>query len=406
MEENIKTLEENAKSGNDWCGPGYFNQPAELFTPLEQAHDLARQKNWDAALRILNDLSARPITAGQRRLINKPIAYCLNMRCNEQLKAGLDDFTATPTVILNIMRRVEDKDWRFGLSAAALATNDVQAAARRNQLYCMDCGAQVWEWITFTYKDLRFLVCRNCSARDDNERNQRKQRFATKLTAIAGDMLKARDLDPDNKTVAENIEELRKIATDMSLSIPGLTGGAPARQPAYTPPSPAPTPRPATPPKPRPAAPPVRTQPAARSTGWGTAVSSLARLGAFFIDSIFILILMGIILAVGNTSSSQDSVPWIFAAAMFGYYSLCYLLAKRTLGEAAIKARLVLHSDNQWNSGKAFLRTLIFTAACTASLMFSGISIILGLAMIAIVLFSKEHRSLADLLAGTWLMKV
>ena len=402
MEENIKTLEENAKSGNDWCGSGYFDLPAELFTPLEQAHDLARQKSWDAALRILNDLSARPVTAGQRRLINKPIAYCLNMRCNEQLKAGLDDFTATPTVIVNIMQRVENKDWRFGLTAAALSTNDEQGAARRNQLYCMDCGSPVMEWITFTYKELRFLICRNCSARDDNERSQRKQRFSTKLAGIATDMLKARDLDPENKTVTENLDELRKIASDLSLSIPGLTGGTPARQPTSTPPPP----RTTTPAAPRATTPLARPTTTPRPTGCGTAVSSLARLGAFLIDSIFILIAMGAIIGFGNTGNDSATVPWVFAGGMFGYYTLCYVLAKRTFGEAAIKARLVAHGDNQWNAGKAFFRTLIFTGLCTATFLIPGGSIILLLALIAIILFTKDHRSLADMLAGTWLMKV
>jgi uncharacterized RDD family membrane protein YckC len=404
MEESIKTLEENAKSGNDWCGSGYFELPAEYLTPLEQAHDLARQRNWDGALRILNDLAARPVTAGQRRLINKPIAFCMNMRCNEQLKVALDEMTTTPTVILNIMRRVENKDWRFTTTASALAINDEQGAARRGQLYCMDCGSAVMEWVTFTYKDLRFLVCRNCSGRDDNERSQRKQHFSTKLTSIATDMLKARDLDPENATVVENIGELRKIATDLSVSIPGLTtSGTPARQPAYTPPPP---PRASTPAAPRTTNPATRTAPAARSTGYGQAVSSLARLGAFFIDSIFVLIAMGAIIGFGKTGNDSATISWVFAAGMFGYYTLCYVLTKRTFGEAAIKARLVTRSGDQWNAGKAFFRTLIFTALCTASFLIPGASIILFLALIAIILFTKDHRSLADMLAGTWLMKV
>lgn len=405
MEENIKTLEENAKSGNDWCGAGYFDLPEELLTPLEQAHGLARQHNWDSTLRILNDLAARPVTAGQRRLINKPIAYCLNMRCNEQLKIALDEFTAPPTVIGNIMRRVEDKDWRFGLSAAALASHDEQGAARRNQLYCMDCGSPVREWVTFTYKDLRFLVCRNCSGRDDSERSQRKQRFGGKLTAIAADMLKASDLDPANQTIAENIAELRKIANDLNLSIPGLTAGAASRPAASTPPPP---PRAAPPAAQRlPATPtPARSTPATRTSGWGQPVSSLARLGALLIDLLFIFIVMGAIIGIGSTGNDSTTVIGVFAASMFLYYSVCYLFARRTLGEAAIKARLVAHADNQWNAGRAFLRTLIFTVICTVLFLVPQATFILFLALIAIVLFTKGHRSLADMLAGTWLMKV
>ena len=66
-------------------------------------------------------------------------------------------------------------------------------------------------------------------------------------------------------------------------------------------------------------------------------MGSLARLGAFFIDSIFILIAMGAIIGFGKTGNDAATVPWVFAAGMFGYYTLCYTLAKRTFGEAAIK---------------------------------------------------------------------
>ena len=135
-------------------------------------------------------------------------------------------------------------------------------------------------------------------------------------------------------------------------------------------------------------------------------MSSLARLGAFFIDSIFILIAMGAIIGFGKTGNDAATVPWVFAGGMFGYYTLCYVLAKRTFGEAAIKARLVSRADDQWSAGKVFFRALIFTGLCTATFLIPGASIILFLALIAIILFTKDHRSLADMLAGTWLMKV
>jgi uncharacterized RDD family membrane protein YckC len=305
-------------------------------------------------------------------------------------------------MILNIMRRVEEKDWRFGLTAAALSTNDVQGAAQRNQLFCMDCGSPVREWVTFTYKDLRFLVCRNCSGRDDTERSQRKSRLGSRMTSIAADILKAHDLDPDNKTITENVGELRKIATDLGLSIPGLTGGAPSRQPAYTPPPP---PRPSVPVTPRPSTPTVRPTPTRTAAGWGEAPGSLARLFAFLIDGLFILIVIGIITGTTSLTSNPQSLVWIVGGSAFIYYTLCYVLAKRTLGEAAIKARLVSRADNLWSAGKAFARTLIFAGLLMVIYGVTGVGLIVMVALIIIVLFTKDHRSLADMLAGTWLMK-
>ncbi len=414
VEENIKQLEENAKSGNDWCAPGYFDLPAELLTPLEQAHDLSRQRNWDAALRILNDLAARPLSAAQLRMVNKPIAYCINMRCNQDFKAAIDEMTAVPTVIQNISRRIDHKDPRFMQTASALASNDTQGAARRGQLYCMDCGTPVMEWVTFTYNDLKFLVCHNCSNRDDQERAARKSRFTSALTRIAADMLRARDLDPTNKTVEENIAEMRKIATDLNILVPGLTStGTPAgRAPAPTPPARS-TPAVSTPPSRStpavPVAPAVRpaSPPTSRAPTYGQSVGSLLRLLATIVDAIFWFLAMGLltmIIGSGNVSGST-ATALVFAGGMFAYYTLCYVLGKRTLGEAIIKARVVSFNDNQWNAGRVFFRTLLFVAACAGTLAVPGAFVIVALALIAIIAFSKNHRSLADVIAGTWLVK-
>jgi hypothetical protein len=74
LTENVGILQENAKSANDWCAPGYWDLPDDTIAVLEAARERTRTGDFDGAL---NSLLSLDISVG--RPLRRAAAYCLSV---------------------------------------------------------------------------------------------------------------------------------------------------------------------------------------------------------------------------------------------------------------------------------------------------------------------------------------
>lgn len=195
--ENIRVDQENKKSGNDWCAPGYWEVAPELLTELEKARAHAESGNFDAALDILLVLDKRsgaPLT--------RAIVYCLSVKGIRSSNAALAEFNAESGVLKEIMDKLPNQ-WR--LPTPQTPTYMMPP--------CLACGSTFYtSWANLTWRGNKIFMCSSCSARHDRNLVEEKQVFARALEQPMDYLALAARLDPGDQGVARN----RKTIVDMA----------------------------------------------------------------------------------------------------------------------------------------------------------------------------------------------
>ncbi|MBI1829900.1 MAG: hypothetical protein HYR84_00450 [Planctomycetes bacterium] len=209
--QNRKTLSENTQVGNDWCGEGYWDLPADALQAMEAAREHSKTRNWHRVIPMLEELLEgrnTPVPGDAEHLVAKALAFSLNCRAVDELKVAMDEFTDTPTMFREI------------------AANPVYLALQHVTgvhvgMKCARCGDPIWnEYTQYTRNDLQIIVCPDCAARHSAEHEGRKARLCEVVESSAADLVRAQALDPDNQQVAENLLEVEKVAGEVGASMP------------------------------------------------------------------------------------------------------------------------------------------------------------------------------------------
>jgi hypothetical protein len=122
------------------------------------------------------------------------------------------------------------------MTMLAVTSGTEQQMARSGSLICMACLRPVTAWYTFTFNNTKLLICASCNQDNNRELDARKGEFRKALLKINDDLLRAIELDPTSPNPKNNLNELKKIASQLSIVLPGKAS-APARtsKPAPTP---------------------------------------------------------------------------------------------------------------------------------------------------------------------------
>lgn len=222
IKENLKIVCDNAKSNSNWCGEGYWDLPEPALKAMEAAREHAKARNWEHAIPSLEQLLSYkdlriPKTA--KRHVWKALAYCLNARGVDQLNRATEEFVRP----ISVIRKVAE-------NPAILLQ---QTLGVRPGMPCASCGSSIWsEYTRFTFKNVPIIVCPRCAAQAKREQEEQKSKLSRSLKSIAGDLQRARELDPANNQVENNLEELHKMARQVGVTLSGSSSTAPSRRTA------------------------------------------------------------------------------------------------------------------------------------------------------------------------------
>ena len=284
LEENINTLKGNLESGNQWCGEGYYDLPEPILEPLEKARQLSNNQEYDQAINLLEGLLSQTtpaLTEKQKTLVRKPLSTCLNMRANVHFTAAMQELDKPRRVIEKIQANVGRNSTNLLMTMLAVSSGTEQQMARSGSLVCLACLRTVQTWYTFTFNDTKLLVCESCNQDNNRELEGRKGVFRKALLGINNDLLRAIDLDPTSPNPKNNLEELKKIASQLNITLPGKPS-APSRESKPAASTPKPTSKPVTPAaKP---APPPPAKPFGQTGFWATVwILGIVALGMNFL---------------------------------------------------------------------------------------------------------------------------
>ncbi len=324
IEDNLRALKGNLDSGNDWCAEGYYDLPESILSQLELARDLMKTDRYDEAVDKLERL-LRQVDDSHKHFVRKPLATCLNLRSNSRFAQAADQLNKPRWMIEQIRSNVAAGHTDVLMTAIAVQQGSEQYAAQSGSLVCMCCRRKVNRWVTFTFQEVKMLACPDCSSRDDQELARRKETFASALQTGYSELNRARELDPSNQSIQNNLEALQQIAKDLDISLRSTPS---ARDKPVT--AAASSPKPAAavdrnPPS-RTASTPAKTrEPRTINTGqanfWGILVVAL---------------LFGLGFGYFSTSETSSflgtsSLAWILRGAIFSYFPIAaaYLITYR-----------------------------------------------------------------------------
>lgn len=197
--ENIKIDQENAKSGNDWCAPGYWDLAPDVVAELEKARTHTLAGNFDAALEILLSMDKQigfPL--------KRAAAYSMSVKSIRKYNEALGEYQAIRPMYKKIMDRLPDR-WN-------LPTPQTPSYLMPP---CLACGSTSYtSWQKFTYRGNNLFMCTSCNEEDDEEIARRKRKMVGVLTDIMDHLALAARLDPQDPGISRNRDGIKKDAAD------------------------------------------------------------------------------------------------------------------------------------------------------------------------------------------------
>jgi len=228
LSQEARQLRENAGSGNDWCGEGYFDSPPVFLAGLERAREMLGVGDTDGAISILEELYATSPELGPREegLVRRPLATCLNLRSVRRFQAASEVKDSPPTLVTNIRSQTANNSRALQYTRHIVSIPGALSWPQTDwrMLVCMACGAS-WsggngDWGVWTHGEEKSLVCPACRRRDDNERRERETQFTAAVCASGKDLLRAERLDSTNPAIGRNMTALRGIARSHGITFP------------------------------------------------------------------------------------------------------------------------------------------------------------------------------------------
>jgi uncharacterized RDD family membrane protein YckC len=399
IKQNLDTVSNNVKAGNNWTSPGYYDLPPDLFAQIEKARTEMEARRFDSALKLLETLRKSPdLTPEQMPIVLKAMAYTLNQNSQDRLARASEELNQPRTVIKRIQERAGKNDSNFAMTLMWVLGGQEQTAAQSGSLYCMACGSKIYQqWYTFTYKfgdkDIKVLICSSCGAADNSEMEGRRTRFRNAMSDCARELLRAQDLDPNNHIIQDNLDTLYKLGRDVNIPLPARRKpGKPEEKETQK-------------------AVKAATTAGASAGNYLANASGWDHFGAYFVDMLVGGIIAGLVTGLtiailGSSSSSSQSNPVIygaFAITIFLYYILLYAGKQhRTLGERASRTQVYNLDGETTSLGRMSWRTLCYALMFLVSFLIPGF----GWLIFLVPLLNKDRRGLQDFASGTILRKL
>jgi hypothetical protein len=201
---NIKIDEDNAKNGNDWCAPGYWDLPPDVVEAMQKARHHADGGNFDAALDILLALDKR---AGFPLV--RASAYCISIKAIRLFNNAIGELNAIRPIYKKVIDNLPDR-W-------SLPTPQTPSFMMPP---CLACGSKYYNsWVKFSCRGQNNLfMCTSCSTKDDADLADRKRTFAAAMPTVMDHIALAARLDPKDPGIRQNRDNMTKVAAELGYS--------------------------------------------------------------------------------------------------------------------------------------------------------------------------------------------
>lgn len=207
------TLQNNAKAGNDWYSPGYWDLPDNVIEELEKAHEYFRAGNMDKAINVLLKVDMK---AGHP--LDRALAFCLSIhgvRLGNEAFSGISEETSVLKRILMRILHAGERD------LMAFLANVPNTSAYVSNPPCMSCQNRYYtSWVRFTYKQLPLFMCSDCNTKHQAELQQQQNAVKGKVSNALEYLLLASEMDPEDPSIAENLTMLKEAAGKIDCHIP------------------------------------------------------------------------------------------------------------------------------------------------------------------------------------------
>jgi hypothetical protein len=212
----IGTLEGNAKNGNDFCAPGYWDLPAETRDQLEAIRARAQAGDWDGALRALGALDAA---------IGKPLrraaAHCVAVNAIQVFNRAFAEFRQAKQE-LPITRGFLAK--LRGMSSGALSVllrRPNSSLPSHMNPPCACCGALGYSsWFNFELQGLPVFWCSACNERQERELGGPTATLRKHLAFAVERIQVAALIDPDDPGIVREVKNIPETAASWDVPIP------------------------------------------------------------------------------------------------------------------------------------------------------------------------------------------
>ncbi len=207
ISDNIRIDQENIKSGNDWCAPGYWDLTPEVIAELEKARTHAEAGSFDAALEILLAMDKEigfPLV--------RAAAHCMSIKAIRKFNEAIGEFNAESGVLKTLMDNIRNKN-----SATIMALcQPPQPTMNTWQLpSCPVCGSSHYtSWTNFRLKELPMWMCSSCSSRHNSDVESKKRTFLGAISEPMQYLALASRFDPKDPGILRNKEGIEKTARD------------------------------------------------------------------------------------------------------------------------------------------------------------------------------------------------
>lgn len=181
VEELLQHWQNALAEGDRWYAPGYWELPREVVNELEKAKAEMEQKNWTSAIKILRRFVTSKDPAVERAA-RFALAHCLRRQC-------VSEVNNLVTQLSNLSDRIDQI---------------------RNQLDKLGPLMAV----------LFFREFRDGFDQLVDEHNRLVRQLKNDIPQYFRTLLEARRLNPLNKQIEENLEQLAKLADNANVSLP------------------------------------------------------------------------------------------------------------------------------------------------------------------------------------------
>ena len=205
--ENIRIDQENAKNGNDWCAPGYWDLAPEVVADLEKARAHAEAGNFDAALDILLAID---------KLVGFPLkraaAYCMSVKAIRKFNEAMGEFNAEGGVLKRLIESIQNKNSGVLMSLVT----PPQSYMNSWQLPCCPvCQRNSYtSWTNFTFMSVPMWMCSSCSSEHKVYTDNKKRTFVNSISEPMQYLALASKLDPQDPGIRRNKEGIEKTARE------------------------------------------------------------------------------------------------------------------------------------------------------------------------------------------------
>jgi hypothetical protein len=212
--ESRRINDENLKSGNDWCSPGYWDLPDTTIEALEAARLKAMSGDFDGALDFLIVLDSS---------IGKPlkrcVAYALSMKAVRITNAAFDELNTEYGSIKKIMDRLRAMNEDQVVTALSHQPNPYSESFYNPPCLCHG-RSDYTSWVTFTYRDIPLFMCSACNEQHKRETEKRESALRVALNTSLELLLLASEIDGNDPGIKKNLKTLKDRAREYSAQIP------------------------------------------------------------------------------------------------------------------------------------------------------------------------------------------